>query len=454
LKRVHLIGIGGSGISAIARILIERGFQVSGSDRAASPLADALKESGVTLFTQHNASNVHGSDLVVRSSAIPDDHPEVIEARRLAIPVLKRSEFMDFLLQGYRCIAIAGTHGKTTTTAMVTKILVDQGRDPSYIIGGVSLDLSNNAGSGQGPDFIIEADEYDRMFHGLRPAIAVVTNIEYDHPDCFATPAEYYQAFLTFIQGMPGGGLVIGCQDDPGSARLLKDAAETGRRTCSYSISEARAVEHRGGRTHFIYQDQVFSLLLPGIHHVRNALAALKVAEELNIPAEQCAPSLENFHGTGRRFDVRGEGSGVVVIDDYAHHPTEIRATLDAARMRYPGQRIVTVWQPHTYSRTRQLLDDFSGAFYLADMLIVTEIFAAREKPPVDGFSGKEVAQHIAAVYPGQAFFAGNHEQAVDFLLANLKPGDILMVLSAGDADWISAAVLNLLVQTGQVEKE
>ncbi len=445
MNRVHLIGIGGSGLSAIARVLLERGFQVSGSDRTISPLAIALEDAGVKLFRSHNPANVHGADVVVRSSAVPDDNPEVVEAKLLGIPVLKRAEFLDMLLKDYFCIAIAGTHGKTTTTAMVSWILTESGKDPSFIIGGVSPDLHGNAHAGKGSCFVIEADEYDRMFLGLKPAVAVVTNVEHDHPDCFPTPEDYFQAFLQFSQGVQNEGLLVVCQDDPGAARLLVAAKRQAIRVRSYSLSDAQPIEHKNGITRFQFRGMQVAISLPGLHNVRNALAALIVADELSLPSEIVIQALSKFHGTGRRFEVIGQVGDVVIIDDYAHHPTEIRATLEAARMRYPDKRIWAVWQPHTFSRTRQLFEGFSTAFMAADVVVVTDVYAAREALPTDGFTSKSVADAIASQGPGQAFFIPARDQVQDFLLQRLSPGDVLLVLSAGDADSISAGVLSAL---------
>ncbi len=455
MKHVHLIGIGGSGLSAIARILLERGYLVSGSDRVASSYTSALQDLGIFISTSHEASNVQGADMVLRSSAIPDDNPEVVEAERLGIPVLKRSEFMDFLLDGYRVIAVAGTHGKTTTSAMISWILTKCKREPSYIIGGISLNLGNNAGNGKGIDFIIEADEYDRMFLGLKPSIVVVTNIEYDHPDCYPTPENYTEAFSSFLQGIQPGGVLIACKDDPGVTGLLSTFDGTEIRIRTYELSDAVNLGHRKGTTHFLYKEIEFTLQVPGLHNVRNALAALNVAEESGIPLKEAAEAIHEFRGTARRFDVKGEVNGIVVIDDYAHHPTEIQATLDAARMRYPGRRIVVVWQPHTYSRTQKLFNEFVNAFSVADMVVVTEIFAAREKMPEDFFSANTIADKISTAKSeassGQAYFLPTRDQARNFLLENLEPGDILLVLSAGDADLISSDVYSVLQKSRQI---
>ena len=450
-QRVHFIGIGGSGISAIARLLVESGYVVSGSDRVFSPLARELAALGVRVDIGHKAENIAGADLVVRSSAIPDDNPEVVAARSAGISVLKRSEYLGQWMENRLGIAIAGTHGKTTTTAMMAWTLVCLEQDPSYIIGGVSKNLGNNAHAGQGSPFVIEADEYDHMFLGLLPAVAIVTNVEHDHPDCYPTPADYRQAFAQFVQRLKPDGILIACGDDQAAAGLLAELP-AGRRGLTYGMNaqadyQARslAANPLGGFTFEVWRqndglpDRLVTLALqvPGEHNVLNATAVVAAIHQLHLDLEGTARALAAFSGAGRRFDIRGEAEGIVVIDDYAHHPTEIRATLAAARRRYPGRRIWAVWQPHTYSRTIALLDEFAAAFQDADRVIVTEIFASREKP--SEFSASRVVRQMN--HP-DVHFAPTLELATSHLLASLRPGDVLLVLSAGDADQISEWVL------------
>ncbi|HEX7974821.1 MAG TPA: UDP-N-acetylmuramate--L-alanine ligase [Anaerolineales bacterium] len=478
MKHVHLIGIGGSGLSAIALLLLESGVVVSGSDRQLTPLAERLQAAGARVFTGHSPEHVQGADLVVRSSAIPEENVEVRAAIAAGIPVLKRADFLGELMRGRQCIAVAGTHGKTTTTAMIAWMLSTLGKDPSYIIGGVSANLGKNAHAGQGPYFVIEADEYDHMFLGLQPQVAVVTNVEYDHPDCYPTPQAYQQAFLDFAARLAPDGLLLACADDAGAARLLRDAAALGKRALAYGIAEGQAetgsCDYRalsllsneaGGFsfdfiTHFRPRDPDLgssavplhvALQVPGVHNVRNSLAALAVASLLGLPMGQAGRALGEFLGSGRRFELRGEASGVTVIDDYAHHPTEIRATLAAARARFPGRTIWAVWQPHTYSRTRALFGDFSAAFHEADRVVVTEVYAAREAAPSDGFSASRVAAAIAG--PQVTFIPGLADVEA-FILANLHPGDVLLVLSAGDADQVSAQVLRGLQEKAGGRRE
>ncbi len=457
-EHVHLIGIGGTGLSAIARVLLENGYAVSGSDRSLSPLAQSLQQAGVRVEIGHRPENILGADLVVRSSAIPDDNPEVVAALAAGIPVLKRSDFLGRLMAGRDGIAVAGTHGKTTTTAMIAWMLTAMGLDPSYIVGGVLKNTNNNARAGKGPAFVIEADEYDRMFLGLKPKIIVVTNIEHDHPDCFPTLDEYQQAFKEFAACLKSGGTLIGCLDDPGVAGLLHWAQTTGLDTVSYAITvlgdyQARdlRLNRYGGFSFAVYQRQNGSkgvyvldidLKVPGEHNVLNSLASLIVANRLQLPLADAARVLGDYLGAGRRFDLRGTACGITVIDDYAHHPTEIRAALAAARSRYPGRSLWAVWQPHTYSRTKALYDDFANAFNAASRVIVTEVYAARE--PVEDFSAASIVNSMD--HPGARFIPAI-PQVVDYLEKKLRPGDVLLILSAGDADQIGVQILERLQQ-------
>jgi UDP-N-acetylmuramate--alanine ligase len=458
MKRIHLIGIGGTGLSAIARVLLEMGYAVSGSDRAESPFTRDLQLAGATICIGHRPENVAGSDLVVRSSAIPDDNPEVVAARAAGIPVLKRADFLGSLMEGKTGIAVAGTHGKTTTTAMIAWILTVLGQNPSFIVGSVLANLGVNAQAGSGQAFVIEADEYDRMFLGLKPAIAVVTNVEYDHPDCYPTPADYQAAFVEFVQRLPADGTLIACAEDAGARTLLAEAVKMEKASLAYGLKPTSEDGHemdayasilanndKGGFTfsaEVLGHATTIELQVPGRHNVANALAALTVARLLGLPLAKAGQALGQFIGAGRRFEVRGEVNGITVVDDNAHHPTEIRTTLAAARSRFPGRRIWAVWQPHTYSRTQALFEAFVNAFGDADQVIVTEVYAARE--PKQDFSSRQVAEAIPlrGTLPGQTHFIPDLPEVSNYLIAHLRPGDVLLVFSAGDADRVSAEVL------------
>jgi UDP-N-acetylmuramate--alanine ligase len=458
MTRVHFIGIGGSGLSAIARLLKESGYEVTGSDRVLSQFAADLQNAGITIYVGHHPRNVSGADWVIRSSAIADDNPEVVAAKQNGVPVFKRADFLGRLMSEKTGIAVAGTHGKTTTTAMISWMLYEMKRDPSFIVGGTLNNLKVNARAGKGDLFVIEADEYDRMFLGLKPRIEVVTNLEHDHPDCYPTFKDMYSAFQSFVDLLPPDGTLIASAEDEGAATLLTHARRKSLNIISYGAHgemtinspqwvQARTLmpNDRGGYDFSATTNMGMasasalqvSLQVPGEHNVRNALAALSVAAMLGLPLREAADALSQFTGTGRRFEVRGERNGVVVIDDYAHHPTEIRATLSGAKARYPSRRIWAVWQPHTYSRTQALFYEFSRAFADANEVLVTEIYASREAK--QDFSSAEV---VSAMPHPSAQYSGSLDETKNHLLKNLRRDDVVIVLSAGDADRISSDLL------------
>ncbi|MCJ7435919.1 MAG: UDP-N-acetylmuramate--L-alanine ligase [Anaerolineales bacterium] len=458
MTRVHFIGIGGSGLSAIARLLKQSGYEVTGSDKVLSSFAADLQHEGISIFIGHHPRNVQGAGWVVRSSAIPDENPEVVAAKNAKIPVYKRADFLGKLMSEKTGIAIAGTHGKTTTTAMIAWTLHALGRDPSFIVGGVMNNLQVNAHAGKGETFVIEADEYDRMFLGLKPRIEVITNLEHDHPDCYPTFEEMYSAFESFVNLLPPDGTLIVCAEDEAAVALLSTARRKGFHVVAYSLQGEMTINSpqwmqaanlkpngRGGFnftamtniSHAAASTINVSLQVPGEHNVCNALAALAVIATLGMPLQKAAEALGEFTGTGRRFEVKGEKKGITVIDDYAHHPTEIKATLAAARARYPGRRIWAVWQPHTYSRTQALFHEFTLAFKDADEVIVTEVFASREAK--QEFSSAEVVSAMPYV---SAHYIETLAETTKHLLEHLRSGDVLLVLSAGDADKVSMDVL------------
>ena len=458
MTHVHFIGIGGSGLSAIARLLLESGYTVSGSDRAMSPFADEIRKAGATVYIGHHPRNLKGADWIVRSSAVTDDNPECTAASLAGIPVYKRADFLGELMSGKTGIAIAGTHGKTTTTAMAAWVLSRMGRDPSFIVGGVVQNLGVNARAGQGNIFLIEADEYDNMFLGLKPQIEVVTNLEHDHPDFFPTLKSMVEAFRKFVDLLPADGTLIACVEDPGAAEMIMYARKAGKNIVGYGVQgedtintplwvTAREVNanQRGGFD-FLTSSNLgsdglasleVSLQVPGRHNVRNALAVLAIVDVLGLSRSKAADALAEFTGAGRRFQLHGEVNGIRIFDDYAHHPTEIVSTLAGARARYPEQRIWAVWQPHTYSRTKALFLEFAQAFKDADMVIVTEIYAARE--PKEDFTSAEI---VSAMPNLSARYIATLPEVTDYLLRNLRTGDVVIVLSAGDADQISTDVV------------
>lgn len=450
-QRIHLIGIGGAGLSAIARILLGRGMRVSGSDNRMSEITMALAEEGARVEIGHDADFVFGADAVLATSAVPDDHIEVAAARALDIPVYRRRQFMRALLQGYDTLAVAGAHGKTTTTAMLTRILQCAGQDPSYIVGGTLGNTGSNAGVGSGESFVIEADEYDNMFLGLSPDLAIITNIEHDHPDFFAAAEDIQAAFSRFAASLTVDGTLIACADNAAALALAVARRAEGRPALTYGIGSASAdwqavdLRFHGFDSHFtvrragMIRGQV-RLGLPGAHNVLNALAALAAANQRGVSIERGAAALAGFIGAGRRFELRGEHDGIVVIDDYAHHPTAIRANLAAARRSYPQRQIWAVWQPHTYTRAQQFQADFVAAFDQADRVLVTPIYAAREEP-IAGISSPNLARAISARCP--ALYMPAFAAAAELIRDEARRPAAVLIFSAGDANQIADLLLS-----------
>ena len=449
----HFIGIGGTGLSAIARVLVERGEHVTGSDRVDSALAKSLRQVGVTVNIGHAAGNVNGATRVIRSSAVGEDNVEVQAARAKGVPVFKRSEFLGELLANQQVIAVAGSHGKTTTTAMIAWMLTALNQKPGYIIGSVSQNLGNNAAAGAGRLFVVEADEYDHMFLGLSPKIALVTNVEHDHPDLFPTPRDFQHTFEKFVDCIQPDGTLIVCDEDPGASELLAYAKSIGKQTRFYSqnhpfsdywMKANKATESAGNSFVAMRASKELAelkLQVPGQHNALNALGALAVADLLGLSLPEAAMALSDFRGTARRFEERGEANGILIIDDYAHHPTEIRSTLAAARGRYPKRRIVAFWQPHTYSRILTLRNDFEQAFHDADNVIVTDVYAAREQQP----AGFDMPGFVKSIQHPSVQYVPALSDAHDALLADLQPGDVLIVMSAGDAIDVSSDLFSSL---------
>ncbi len=453
-QRIHIVGIGGAGMSAIARVLRDRGHTVRGSDRAEGPMVRSLRAEGIPVIVGHRAENVAGAELVLASSAVPEENVELIAAREAGIPVMRRPDFLPALTEGYDLIAIAGAHGKTTVTGMVAFILEEAGLGPSFIVGGVPLSLGTNGRAGSGNLFVIEADEYRNTFLALKPKIAVITNIEYDHPDAFPSPRFLRLAFGDFVDGIVEGGTLIACNDDPVAHAVAASFHANGGHLVLYGLEDGKGVAWRAeaiepnaqGGVDFVALHGgeaigTLHLRLPGRHNALNALAALAVAHELGVEFEQAREALERFRGTGRRFEVMGIVAGVTVVDDYAHHPTQIRAVLEAAKGRYPRSRRIVVWQPHTFSRIRALWDDFITAFEEADEVVVLPIYAAREVD--DGtLNHRMIAEAIA--HPHVRAVASTDEAAA-LLAEEVEEGDVVLLLGAGTEYRVGASLLERL---------
>jgi UDP-N-acetylmuramate--alanine ligase len=452
MVRVHFIGIGGAGLSPIATVLLQQGYRVSGSDAQASAATERLAELGAKIFIGQKAENLSDDfDVVIISSAIAADNPELLEARRRGLPVKKRADWLGQMMEGKVGIAVAGTHGKTTTTAMIAFVLQQLGQQPTYIIGGFVPQMDTNAAAGQGTAFVIEADEYDYMFLGLKPQLALVTAVEWDHPDIFPTFSALQQAFRQFVRLAPPEGLVIACGDAPGVREVVAQAVAP---VVTYGLepgNDWQALQPqpnmRGGYDFKVARQaqsssQVsVSLVIPGLHNVYNALAVLVVAERLGLDLAQVAELLGEFKGAARRFQLKGQVGQITIIDDYAHHPTEIRVNLAAARTRFPGYSIWALFQPHTFSRTISLLDDFVKAFDEADHVIMVDIFASRERD--EGLiNSRELVDRMR--HP-DARYIGPLAEAADYLAEHLKEPAVLLTLGAGDGYLVGEWVLEKL---------
>ncbi len=439
-RRIHMVGIGGIGMSSIAEVLLSRGFAVSGSDIAAGETTDHLKALGAVIYRGHDAGHVADADVVVHSSAVDaSTNPETVEAARRRIPIIKRADMLGELMRTKYGIAVAGTHGKTTTTTMAGLVVTYGGFDPTIIVGGKVAVFGSNAVAGEGDLIVIEADEYDRAFLRLTPSIAVVTSIEAEHLDIYDDLEDIKTSFVQFADAIPFFGSAIVCIDDE-NVRWL--AGQLDRRVVTYGISDranvrATDLKTQGLQTSFsvsVDGESVceITLTVPGIHNVRNALAAFCVGLELDIPIGTIAKALESFEGVQRRFEVLSTAGDVTVVDDYAHHPTEVAATLSAAADVWPGRRIVAVFQPHLYSRTRDLAADFAQALLKADVVLVTEIYGARERP-IEGISGHRLVDLALKAGHKDATFVGPVADVPDVVLGRVHEGDVVVLMGAGD---------------------
>ncbi len=448
LGRVHFVGIGGAGMSGIARILLARGVPVSGSDRATSAQLDELAALGAVVHVGHAAANVGEADTVVTTpSAIRDDNPELVEARRRGIRIVHRATVLASIMLGKQGIAISGTHGKTTTTSMVTTVLRQAGADPGYVIGGVLAETGTGAHDGAGDWFVAEADESDGSFVVLSPRAAVVTCIEADHLDNYGSLDEIEKAFAAFAARVTGGGLLVACCDDPRAAALARAAAALPIQVRTYGESAAADyrvtdVLPRGMATRLTVTPGVqLEIAVPGRHNALNAAAAFATAVELGFPAEAVARGLAAYRGAGRRMEPKGEVDGVRVLDTYAHHPTELRADLTAARDVAGLGRVIAVFQPHLYSRTRIFAAEFGAALGLADEALVLDVYGAREDPE-PGVTGKIVAD---AVPGGRGRFVPDGVSVPDVIAGLAKPGDLVLTMGAGDVTTLGPMIVAAL---------
>jgi UDP-N-acetylmuramate--alanine ligase len=452
-NHIHLIGIGGAGMSGIAEVLLNLGYAVSGSDLAPSDVTQRLQRQGATVFQGHAAAHMQGADVVVVSSAVKADNPEVVTARQLHIPVIPRAEMLAELMRMKYGVAVAGTHGKTTTTSLIATILARAELDPTVVIGGRLNSLGSNAKLGQGDYLVAEADESDGSFLMLSPTIGVVTTVDAEHLDFYGNLEAIKEAFLQFINKVPFYGCSVVCLDQPNIQSLVPHIH---KRFVTYGLTRqadymARDVQFNGPRSQFdVYRDHErlgrFSLNLPGVHNVYNALAAIAVGQELDVPLTTMSKALEEFSGIHRRFEIVGTHGGATVVDDYGHHPEEIRQTLRAAKAVWPEDRLVVVFQPHRYTRTQFLLQDFYTAFNEADVLILLDIYAASETP-IAGISSQRLYEGIKEHGHRQIYYLPERDHVLPLLRQLMQEHDILMTLGAGDVWQISRAFCRAVEQ-------
>jgi UDP-N-acetylmuramate--alanine ligase len=449
-QHAHFIGIGGIGMSGIAEILLSLGFKVSGSDLRRSAVTDRLAQLGATIYEGHDAGNIAGATVVVTSSAVSAANPEVMEARARKIQVIQRAEMLAELMRLKYGIAIAGMHGKTTTTSMVAAVLAAGGLDPTVVVGGRVDALGSNAKLGASQFLVAEADESDRSFLKLSPILAVVTNLDREHMDCYRDMPDVEQAFLTFMDKVPFYGAVTACLDNPQLAAILPRAH---RRIFTYGLADEadfrlEFLRSRPGSFSCFRVATIsgplgpFELRVPGRHNVLNATAAVAIAHQLEVSSDKIAEGLRNFRGVDRRFQRRGTVQGITVVDDYGHHPTEIRATLAAAREATRG-RIHVVFQPHRYTRTRDLLDEFGGAFTDADTVVVLPIYAASEEP-LPGITAELLVERVQGPV---SQFAPDFPAAIAAVTAQARDGDLILTLGAGSVSQLGPQILAALEQ-------
>jgi UDP-N-acetylmuramate--alanine ligase len=454
---VHFVGIGGAGMCPLAEMLLLAGARVTGCDASSSAATRWLEARGAVIDLGHDPAHVADCVAVVRTAAVPEDHPEVAAALGRGIPVLKRAAALGAIVNRGTVVGIAGTHGKTTTTTLATAVLASAGLEPTGFVGARVPAWGGNLHRGGDSLYVVEADEYDRSFHCLRPTIAVVTTLEADHLDVFGSLEAVEEAFLEYVATVPDDGLVAVCADDHGAGRLAARLGGGAERVMTYGTSagttlRAEEVELTGGTAAFTVRERGdvlgrAELKTPGLHNVRNALAAVAVARRLGVSWDAVVAGLATYAGVDRRFEQVGEAGGVRFVDDYAHHPTEIAATLEAARSGYPDRRLVAVFQPHLYSRTRDFHAEFGRVLAAADVVFVTDVFAARERP-IPGVTGEMVADGVRTA-GGEARYVPDRAEVVPAVAEVLRPGDLCLTLGAGNLDAAARELLAAVAGTG-----
>ena len=463
VRRIHFVGIGGIGMSGLAEVLLNLGFSVTGSDLRRTVVTERLVQLGARIADRHAPENVGDAEVVVVSSAVPVMNPEIIEAAHRKIPVIPRAEMLAELMRLKFCVAVAGSHGKTTVTSMVAVMLSEGGLDPTAVIGGRLDAFGSSARLGKSELMVVEADESDRSFLYLLPTVAVVTNIDREHLDHYGDLGEIQESFVSFMNKVPFYGAVIACVDPPWRTSMQAVLPRLRRRVVTYGIQSgaditARNLELRSGWSSFdVAQDGnsigSFKVNIPGRHNVQNALAAIVVGRELGLDGEQIQKGLKFFHGADRRFQVKTEVDGITIIDDYGHHPTEIRATLEAARLR-GARRIRAIFQPHRYTRTKFLMDEFAQCFGLCDRTYVLDIYPASE-PPIPGITSQRLVERMAKLGYSRARYASSESGVIEEILADIRPGDLVLTIGAGTvwkiAETLARAINDRVERPGTV---
>lgn len=449
-KNIHFVGIGGAGMSGIARIMLSAGFSISGSDVKDTAITQSLAALGAKIFIGHDAANIVDVDILVTSGAISPNNPELITARKNGIQILTRAEALALLMDGKRSIAVAGTHGKTTTTSMLTVALQSAGLDPSFAIGGLINSSGVNAHLGSGDIFVAEADESDGSFTAYHPLGAIITNLELDHVDHFATLEDLFIIFLEFINTIQSGGFVVACTDDPGVVALLARVTRSDISIISYGVSDAdfhisrivlepRSSYARISKTGSILPE--LHLTIPGLHNIFNATAALATGERLGARMDDLMSGLESFSGSRRRFELKGKVADITVIDDYGHHPTELRVTLETAKSYAAPGRVIVVFQPHRFSRTQAFAAEFARALELADLVYVLEIYPASEAP-IPGVTSQFITRESST---GTINYEPSMLQIVAKVVSAARPGDLILTLGAGDVNSLAPVIVQAL---------
>ena len=439
VKKVHFVGIGGIGMSGIAELLINLGFEVTGSDMKTTNITENLQKHGAVIHEGHKPENVNDSDVLVYSSAVQVDNPELQRAKDKQIPIIRRAEMLSELLKlKQTSIAVGGTHGKTTTTSMMGAVLTEALLDPTLVVGGVVKSLDVNALLGQGDVIVAEADEFDKSFLQLTPTYAIITNIDTDHMDCYDSEEDLLNAFAQYANAIPFYGAVVACVDEPLIKRILPDIS---RPVITYGFSgdaefQAERRLYREVRSTFVVKHQgkklgEVEMMVPGAHNIKNALAVIALGTEMNIDFNTISNGLKQFSGVKRRFEIKGIFDDVMVVDDYAHHPTEVSATLRAIKNGW-DRRLVAVFQPHLYSRTQDLYEDFARSFLISDVLLVTDVYPAREKP-IAGVTGELITNMAKSMGHENVYWVEDKKRLVAAMKALVEPGDLVITMGAGD---------------------